>query len=147
MVTDPPDDEEPLARPYLAHDLGRPSSGPAEGAGDADSAPEHDVRPYLVTAGRTASVTPLALEALVRITSRGRDAQVAYEAAEILHFCRQPQSVAEVSAHLGRPVAVTRVLVGDLVAANLLTIEASATRDVADDPAFIERLMLGVAGL
>ena len=26
-------------------------------------------------------------------------------------------------------------------------IEASATRDVADDPAFIERLMLGVAGL
>ena len=144
MVTDPPDDEEPLARPYLAHDLGRPSSAPPDGA---DSAPEHDVRPYLVTAGRTASVTPLALEALVRITSRGRDAQVAYEAAEILHFCRQPQSVAEVSAHLGRPVAVTRVLVGDLVAANLLTIEASATRDVADDPAFIERLMLGVAGL
>jgi hypothetical protein len=144
MVTDPPDDEEPLARPYLAHDLGQPSSGPPEGA---DSAPEHDVRPYLVTAGRTASVTPLALEALVRITIRGRDAQVAYEAAEILHFCRQPQSVAEVSAHLGRPVAVTRVLVGDLVVAELLTIEASATRDVADDPAFIERLMLGVAGL
>ncbi len=144
MVTDPPDDEEPLARPYLAHDLGRPSSGPPEGA---DSPPEHDVRPYLVTAGRTASVTPLALEALVCTTSRGRDAQVAYEAAEILHFCRQPQSVAEVSAHLGQPVAVTRVLVGDLVAANLLTIEASATRDVADDPAFIERLMLGVAGL
>ena len=85
----------------------------------------------------------------MRTTPRGETARAAYEAARILTLCRrQPQSIAELSAHLGVPVGVTRVLVADLTAAALLTVGARpAAGDLAADPAFLERLMSGVAAL
>ena len=106
------------------------------------------MRPYVITSGRTPSGPPLPLEALVRTTARGETATAAYEAAHILDLCRRPQSIAELSAHLGVPVGVTRVLVADLTAAELLAIGARPTaQDLVADPAFLERLMLGVAAL
>ena len=137
----PPDwaDDEPLGRPFLA-------AAPATPGGVDDDAAD-DVRPYLITSGRTPSGPALPLETLVRTTARGALAQASYEAAHILSVCREPRSIAEISAHLGVPVGVTRVLIADLAAAELLTVGAPSTRDLVADPAFIERLMHGVAAL
>lgn len=141
MTSQPPEgpDDEPLARPFLDGTAAAP-----DGGGDAG-----DVRPYVMTSGRTPSGPALPLESLVRTTERGETAPAAYEAARILALCRhRPQSVAELSAHLGVPVGVTRVLVADLITAELLTTGARPTvRDLAADPEFLERLMLGVAAL
>ena len=61
---------------------------------------------------------------------------------------RRPISIVEIGASLGVPVGVTRVLVADLTAAELLTVGARpAAGDLAADPAFLERLMSGVAAL
>ena len=138
-MTDPPDDE-PLARPFLSG-----LTPPADNRGGDDSG---DVRPYVITSGRTPSGPAIPLESLVRTTERGTSAPAAYEAARILDLCRHPQSVAELSAYLGVPVGVVRVLVADLITAELLTVGTRPTvRDLAADPAFLERLMLGVAAL
>ena len=145
----PPDDgadDEPLARPFLGG-----STAPAAdraGGGRTGDDPSDDVRPYVITSGRTPTGPAIPLEALVRTTRRGATAPAAYEAARILDLCRQPQSIAELSAHLGVPVGVTRVLVADLTDAELLTVGARPTaQDLVADPAFLERLMLGVAAL
>lgn len=138
---DPPDDE-PLARPFLG--------GALIGDPDVDTPDEdaRDVRPYVVTAGRTPSGPAIPLEALVTTTARGETARAAHEVARILALCRAPQSIAELSAHLGVPVGVTRVLVADLTADDLVAVGARpAARDLGTDPAFIERLMAGVAAL
>jgi Protein of unknown function (DUF742) len=137
-------DDEPLARPFLGG-----AAAPADDRdGDPNGGDTDDVRPYVITAGRTPSGPAIPLEALVRTTERGEAAPAAYEAARILALCRHPQSIAELSAHLGVPVGVTRVLVADLTAAELLAIGARPTaQDLAADPTFLERLMLGVAAL
>jgi len=134
-------DDEPLARPFL----GGAAAAPPDDRDDGDA---DNIRPYLITSGRTPSGPAIPLEALVRTTGRGETAPAVYEAARILALCRHPQSIAELSAHLGVPVGVTRVLVADLTAAELLAIGARPTaRDLVADPAFLERLMLGVAAL
>ena len=141
-MTTPPDgtDDEPLARPFLG--------GAAAPVGDTSDGDTDGVRPYVITSGRTPSGPAMPLESLVRTTERGETAPAAYEAARILALCRRPQSVAELSAHLGVPVGVVRVLVADLITAELLTTGAGPTvRDLAADPTFLERLMLGVAAL
>jgi Protein of unknown function (DUF742) len=141
---DGPHDDEPLARPFL--------TGPAAPGDDSDRPPSEggtgEVRPYVITAGRTPSGPAIPLEAQVRTTERGETTPAGYELARILTLCRHPQSVAELSAHLGVPVGVTRVLVADLITAELLTVGARPTvHDLAADPDFLERLMLGVAAL
>ena len=134
-------DDEPLARPFLD------GSTAAADHPDADDQAD-EVRPYVITSGRTPTGPAIPLEALVSTTRRGATAPAAYEAARILDLCRRPQSIAEVSAHLGVPVGVTRVLVADLTAADLLTVGARrSTPDLVTDPAFLERLMHGVAAL
>ena len=102
----------------------------------------------MVTAGRIPSGPAIPLEALVRTTARGETTPAAHEVARILALCRQPQSIAELSVHLGVPVGVTRVLVADMTADDLVAVGARpASRDLGADPAFIERLMAGVAAL
>jgi Protein of unknown function (DUF742) len=146
---DPGADDEPLARPFLA--APPPPAEPQHSAqflgGPADPAVAQEVRPYVMTAGRTRVGGEVALESLVVTTTDGRYARASYEAAQILQLCEQMQSVAEVSAHLRLPVGVARVLVADLAAAGLLAVSAPPARDLADDVDFLERLILGVAAL
>ena len=140
---DPDADDEPLARPFLAAPT---ATGPHyAGPADPDAAPE--VRPYVMTAGRTRGGPDVSLESLVVATAEARYARASFEAAQVLRLCEQRQSVAEVSAHLCLPVGVVRVIVADLITAGLLTATASPVRDRADDVEFLERLILGVAAL
>lgn len=87
-----------------------------------DTAPASTVRPYMLTGGRTRSAgKELALEAVVRSCSIQQPGGSA-ERLKIVGAVRERVlSVAEISAHLGLPFGVVRVLVGDLVDEGLLT--------------------------
>jgi DNA-directed RNA polymerase specialized sigma24 family protein len=118
----------------------------------AEHEPEHEValvRSYLMTGGRVAPSMELAFEALLSTTARGLTAleTLAFERQAIVRLCRfEPQSVAEVSAKLGVPIGVVRVLAGDLASESLLDVQA-ATENVADDVSLILRLIEGVRAL
>jgi hypothetical protein len=73
------------------------------------------VRPYTVSNGRTRPTSNLDLLSMVRTTGRVKHTQLGIDHAQALGLCVDPISVAEVSAHLQLPAAVTKVLLSDLV--------------------------------
>lgn len=88
-------------------------------------------RPYALTGGRTEPQLDLAVEALVTTvtdaTARtsgvpGWPGVLTPEHSRILALCAAPTSVAEVSALLGLPLGVARVLVSDLAVQGLVTV-------------------------
>jgi hypothetical protein len=158
-------DDEPLARPFLARpdvlspgpDRYRPpvrtGGQPPAGSGGLHAASEGsrgEVRPYLLTGGRTRTrVEAVAMETVViaagtrplrTSTAAGR------ERCRIVELAQCPCSVAELAAWLRLPLQVALVLVGDLVEEG--TLEASrATVRQSEDVHFLERLIAGVAAL
>ncbi|MFD8557709.1 DUF742 domain-containing protein [Streptosporangium canum] len=81
------------------------------------------VRMYAVTGGRTAPRTQLAMEALVSsATSAQLGLSYIREYRVISDLCRQIRSVAEISALLGIPLGVARVLVSDMEAEGLVRV-------------------------
>jgi Protein of unknown function (DUF742) len=93
------------------------------------------VRPYTLTAGRTASRVDLPLEAPIGTLDSakaprwpGNDVR-----GQILTLCAAHPSVAEIAAKLTLPLGVARVLIGDLVTQGYLqvhtTLGDSATID------------------
>jgi hypothetical protein len=91
------------------------------------------VRPYTLTGGRTrTSGRHVALEAIIGVNS-DRPVSGSAERRAIVDLARnQVLSLAEISAHLGLPLGVTRVLVADLADEELLTIDGAVTAR-ADD--------------
>ncbi|CCF63989.1 conserved protein of unknown function [Nocardia cyriacigeorgica GUH-2] len=75
------------------------------------------VRPYAVTRGRTmgAAHDLDMLTAVVAARPAPTMRRVEPEYAQIVVACAQPRSVAEVAATLKLPLAVTKILVGDLI--------------------------------
>ncbi|MEU2255237.1 DUF742 domain-containing protein [Nocardia xishanensis] len=75
------------------------------------------IRPYALTRGRTMGaghdldIVTVVVSASPAPTLRRPEP----EYAEIVRLCRDPQSVAEVAANLKLPLAVTKILVGDLI--------------------------------
>jgi hypothetical protein len=109
------------------------------------------VRPYARTGGRTRPARAFALEAMV-VTTDGRamdDQTMDPEHREIAALCRYSMSVAEVSAILGFPVGVARVLLGDMAAMGVVTIHdrTSAESDDRPDTALMERVLRGLQRL
>ncbi|MGH8794341.1 MAG: DUF742 domain-containing protein [Stackebrandtia sp.] len=82
------------------------------------------VRPYTVSNGRTKPTSHLDLLSMVSSTGRVRPMQLGIDHAQALGLCRQPISVAEVSAHLRLPAVVTKVLLSDLLDCGALTAKA-----------------------
>ncbi|MFE9442248.1 DUF742 domain-containing protein [Streptomyces sp. NPDC006602] len=87
-------------------------------AGDAE---ELSVRPYTITQGRTAPARDdLTLITLVTTVEpppgRAGLRGLQPEHRSILQQCRTPAAVAEIAAELNLPVAVTKILIDDLVA-------------------------------
>jgi Protein of unknown function (DUF742) len=72
------------------------------------------VRPYAVTRGRTKSGRDLNLITLV-VTTAYQNAAMDPEYTEILRICQYPLSIAEISAKLGLPITVIKILVADLI--------------------------------
>ncbi len=98
-----------------------------DGRDDGSHAEPNLVRPYTLTAGRTDSGVPLPLEAPVGVVTPGRPAGWPGNdvRAQILTLCAERPSVAEIAAHLGLPLGVARVLVGDLVVQGYVRVHAT----------------------
>lgn len=122
--------------------LARPAE-PAETSGPL-------VRPYTRTGGRTRPDYDLAIEALVSTSARGMrsDAAASPEHQSICGLCMDVRSVAEVAAHLGLPLGVARVLIGDMAGLGLVMVHQS-TAVIGDRPSreFLERVLSGLRRL
>ncbi|MBY8863339.1 DUF742 domain-containing protein [Nocardia sp. CA2R105] len=102
------------------------------------------VRPYAVTRGRTVGaghdLDMLTLVVTPEAAPRLRRTEPEY--AAIVRVCRAPQSVAEVSALLKLPLAVTKILVGDLIGEGHLTFRAPVDTDAGPGDLTILRAVL-----
>jgi hypothetical protein len=123
-----------------------------EPAPDPAANPQHGnlVRPYMLTRGRTSSslgVFELHAPVLALITPDQLGKKATPEDRRIVDLCQTPMSVAELSARLGTPVGVARVLVGDLVTAHM--VQVRQTTDAAEhrDVRLLERLLEGIRAL
>ncbi|MCG3041657.1 DUF742 domain-containing protein [Streptomyces fenghuangensis] len=87
------------------------------------------VRPYAMTRGRTRSATGSRIDPVALVVAEtpagpaGGTGVLGPEHLDIVARCRRaPQPVAELAAVLDLPVGVVRVLVGDLVEAELVRV-------------------------
>jgi hypothetical protein len=103
---------------------------------------------YALTRGRTRSLgEDLPWETLVTTTGGGIAAlpRLRFEQAQIIEFCRNPVSIAEVAVEVGVPVGVARVLVSDLRSEGLLVIHLPILDDAGrPGPEILERLLIGL---
>jgi hypothetical protein len=104
------------------------------------------IRPYTVSAGRTHPTVQLDLLSLVIATDqipRGMDP----EHIKVLGLCRAPISVAEVAAHMRLPVAVTKILLADLVDCEAMAMRAPSPSSGAADRDLLEKLLDGLQSI
>ncbi len=111
------------------------------------------IRPYALTGGRVRSTTELPLETIVRVTGRCiiHSHELSSERRDIAGLCDQPVSIVEISARLGLPLGVARVLVGDMVTEGHLNThhatETAITPDGRPDQRLLERVLNGLQAL
>jgi hypothetical protein len=108
------------------------------------------VRPYMLTGGRTSSSLGVfelhaPVLALIGADQLGRSATP--EARRIVELCQTPMSVAELSARLGAPVGVVRVLVGDLVDVQMIQVRQTEDHREHRDVRLLERLLEGIRAI
>ncbi|QVQ54290.1 DUF742 domain-containing protein [Spiractinospora alimapuensis] len=105
------------------------------------------VRPYILTVGRDRSGCPaLDVASLVVTTDATVDEDtVEPEQLRMLSLCRVPQSVADVSASLDMPLAVVKVLLGDLITRGYL--RAHAPAQSAAQPELLSEVLAGLRRL
>ncbi|WP_320066913.1 DUF742 domain-containing protein [Micromonospora sp. RTGN7] len=110
------------------------------------------VRPYAVTRGRARPVTGTGTFDLISLVTATRveaspEVGLGPEHLAIVALCQRIQSVAEVAAHLDLPVGTIRVLLGDLVARELVEVrEPRVTAGLPDDSIF-EAVINGLRAL
>ncbi|MFF5209845.1 DUF742 domain-containing protein [Streptosporangium sp. NPDC000396] len=103
------------------------------------------VRMYTVTGGRTAPRTQLAMEALVSsATSAQLGLSYIREYRAISELCRQIRSVAEISALLGIPLGVARVLISDMEAEGLVRVHHPQIDAGGPGLKLLERVLSGL---
>jgi hypothetical protein len=116
--------------------------------GQADDPRGRLVRPYAVTRGRTEPTRDIAIEALLQTSEQGHHAaqHPNRDQRRIVNMCRdRPQSLAEISAHLGLPLGVVRVLVADMISADMLVLhDVAEGGDIADRIDVLERVLVGL---
>lgn len=107
------------------------------------------VRPYALTGGRTRAQTDIAIETILVRTASGdvRAERMPMERGEILRLCREPSSLAEISAHLHLPLGVARVLAGDLCDEGLLEFNRDHVTDGRPSLRLLERVFDGLQAL
>lgn len=126
-----------------------PSNPPGEATGAEENGLR--VRPYLVTGGRTQTSVDLPLECQVLTTATGREsiATLDHERRRIAELCISPHSLAEISAHLGMHLQVSRILVGDLVQSDAVTTRQAKATSASNRPdlQLLERVLDGLQSL
>lgn len=104
-------------------------------------------RLYVITGGRSGGAAA-ALDLVTLIVSRSAaQPGMQPEPAAILRMCRNPLSVAEISAHLHLPFSAAAVLVADLVEAGLAEARAPVVVSTLPDPELLKEVMYGLSKL
>lgn len=105
------------------------------------------VRPYAVTRGRTRGPTADLQMITLIVTTDRVTREVARllgpEHLQILSLCSYPTSVAELSAGLGLPLSVVKILLGDLIDMRLVIFRSAAT----PDPHILQAVLAGLRRL
>jgi hypothetical protein len=108
------------------------------------------VRPYAVTRGRARPVTGR-FDLISLVTAIRSDVTpevgIGPEHLAIVGLCQRMQSVAEVAAHLDLPVGTIRVLLGDLVARNMVQVREPYATDTLPDDSVFEAVINGLRAL
>lgn len=107
-------------------------------------------RPYVLTSGRTRCTHRLALETLVTVApEEGLNRLPTRPAYWRVHeICGTPVSVAEISACLGIPLGVARVVISDLADLRLVRLQGGETTPEGRPPlALMERVLDGLQRL
>ncbi|MCW5254005.1 DUF742 domain-containing protein [Streptomyces sp. SHP 1-2] len=112
------------------------------------------VRPYAMTRGRTTSAVQHRLDLIAVVVAEPAaddaeaDATLSPEHVDIAGLCREtPQSVAELAAELDLPVGVVRVLVGDLVDAELVHVNRPVPPAELPDESVLRDVINGLRAL
>jgi hypothetical protein len=119
---------------------------PRDAAPDAASI----VRAYTWTQGRTRSNFQFEIETLVTATDLGyRSESPAYAGYRaVIALCREPRSVAEVSALLRVPLGVAKVLLGDMAGLGLIIVHQNPIGNGdSPDRLLMERVLGGLRRL
>ena len=125
----------------------RPDAAPPQTSQPEREDPRQRIRPYTMTGGRTNPTrVDMELEALVAASRHGTlaSADLALEQRSIVELCRETMSIAEVSARLGIPINVVRILVGDLAEDGMVAIYQPRA---ADQPPSVDLLTRVLHGL
>jgi Protein of unknown function (DUF742) len=136
-----------------SHDKWVPPGDDRDPPLDGEELPEDDgdylVRPYTVTQGRTQPRYQLEMEAMVAAAHHDvRDlSMLSPECQAILRFCRDWQSVAEISAVLRIPLGVARILVADLAVEGLVRVHQPNHAQGGPDVKLLERVLSGLRRL
>ncbi len=143
---------EAFPDPGLPHRYEEQQPGHVEEYLDEEEDAEPLIRPFAMTGGRTRPRYELALEALVSAAvDPARMATLLPEHQRICALCATDvKSVAEISALLGLPLGVARILVADLAEAGLVAIHQPAAGGESGnqpDVTLLERVLSGLRKL
>ncbi|MCQ4208015.1 MULTISPECIES: DUF742 domain-containing protein [Streptomyces] len=112
-----------------------------------DGKPVDPERLYVITGGTDgAERAPLDLVTLI-VARADPPPSAAPEQAAVLRMCRTPLSTAEISAYLNLPFSVVTVLLGELLAAELVQARAPVIRGATADRSLLEAVMHGLQKL
>lgn len=116
-----------------------------------DDEPGSVARPYTITQGRTRPVgdEEIEVETLVWTTSLAASSPPRMSAhwRAVADVCQEVVSVAEVAAHLGVPIGVVRVLIGDMATAGLVYLQRPRHASGHPDIGLLERVLHGLRQL
>ncbi|MDG4859842.1 DUF742 domain-containing protein [Streptomyces sp. T-3] len=119
---------------------------------DDDAGPV--VRPYAMTRGRTTSAGQHRLDLIAVVVAQMHaddpeaDRTLAPEHVDIVELCRSaPQSVAELASELDLPIGVVRVLIGDLVADELVHVTRPVPPAELPDESILRDVINGLRAL
>lgn len=113
--------------------------------------PPTRVRPYALTSGRTEPAVDLPLEAVIETLSHNAhlDWPSGDIRTEILRLGTHRLSVAEIAAHLDRPLGMVRVVIGDLVVDGAMRMHITLTEQTtfSERRTLMERTLRGLRAL
>ncbi|MFF4118041.1 DUF742 domain-containing protein [Streptomyces sp. NPDC001714] len=112
------------------------------------------VRPYAMTRGRTTSAAQHRLDLIAVVVTEpdvddpDGDRTLSPEHVDIVELCRDaPQSVAELASELDLPIGVVRVLIGDLVAGELVHVNRPVPPAELVDESILRDVINGLRAL
>ena len=112
---------------------------------DADAGPV--ARPYMLTGGRTRPRGQARFDVIDYVVRTSRSAEgyrYTPERARLLQLCRQPMTVADLTAATKIPLGLVRVLLADLVADGLVTVRTQAPAGPVSDTGLLQKVLNGL---